>query len=220
MAPEADGKPAAPKLRPLGPIVRAAEAGIWTDAAAAIEEAERHAERMQDWAQTTYERERERGYREGLTVGAEEAARLIAATAARTETYMRDLERDLPRLVLELVERILGSFDPGQVLSLAVSQAVDKLRTGAEIRVHVSPDLADRLRASLADLARGSDAPRVRVHADPALASGTCVLHSEFGNVELGIEAQLKALKEGIESAWDDPDPGVEARSPRREAAP
>ena len=219
MRADAGDAPVPPRLRPAGPVIRAHETGIWSEAASVIGEAQRYADRMKAWAQTAYERERQRGFAEGWSAGAEEASRLIAKTAARTELHLRELERDLPQLVLDVVERILGSFDPGEVLALAVEEALRDLRTGSEIRVHVSPDLADQVRASLADLRHGEGAALVRVHADSGLPSGACVLHGAFGSVELGIEAQLRALRAGLGSAWAGHSPASDVGS-SEEASP
>jgi type III secretion protein L len=189
-------------MKPTGVVIRAEEARLWSQAASAIEEARQHVERTTAWVQSAHQEAKERGFKEGWSAGAQEAARLVAMMAARTDLYARDLERDLPALVLGILERILGTFDPGEVLSSAVRQAVGKLRTGAEITVRVSPDRADDVRRSLDDLSRLHGTPLVRVEADPGLIPGACVLQSEFGNVELGIEAQLEALRKGFASAW------------------
>jgi type III secretion protein L len=108
--------PLPPRLTPVGPVIRAQDAALWADAAAALAEARLYADQTRAWAQAAYEKERERGYAEGWSAGAEDASRCVAATAARTERYLRGLERDLPALVIDVVERILGSFDPGEVL--------------------------------------------------------------------------------------------------------
>jgi type III secretion protein L len=70
--------------------------------------------------------------------------------------------------------------------------------------VRVSPERADDLRRALSVGDRADGGPVVRVDADPGLSPSTCVMQSEFGNVELGIEAQLRALREGLESVWGD----------------
>jgi type III secretion protein L len=189
-------------MKPTGAVIRAEEARLWSQAASAIEEARLYLESTTAWVRSAHESAKERGFQEGWSAGAQEAARLVAMMAARTDLYARDLERDLPALVLGILERILGTFDPGEVLSSAVRQAVGKLRTGAEIRVRVSPDRAEDLRRALDEFNRVNGTPLVRVEADPGLIPGACVLQSEFGNVELGIEAQLEALRKGFASAW------------------
>ena len=53
----------------------------------------------------------------------------------------------------------------------------------------------DRVRAAL------GEASPVQVEADPAMRPGECCLRSPVGSVELGIEAQLRALRTGLAAA-------------------
>ncbi|TIT38757.1 MAG: HrpE/YscL family type III secretion apparatus protein, partial [Mesorhizobium sp.] len=40
--------------------------------------------------------------------------------------------------------------------------------------------------------------PRVRIEPDPPLSPQRCVLWSEYGNVDLGLDAQMRALRLGF----------------------
>jgi type III secretion protein L len=189
--------PTAPRLHPLGPIVRQEELGIWGDAQAALEAAERHRKRMRAWTLAAYQRERQRGRDEGLAIAREEAAELIATTTARASAYLQRLEQDLPTLVLDVIEDLLGHFDPGDLLVRAVRHALTKLQAGGEIRLRVAPEQSALLRAALGELGENGSA-MVEIEVDPALNAGQCVLWSEFGNIELGLEAQIAALRKGL----------------------
>lgn len=194
-------RPAKPDLRPAGPIVRAVDAGTWTDAADAIAGANRYAERTRGWARAAYVRARERGFAEGRTEGVAEAGRLAADASAQTTRLLAAIEGQLPRLVLEVVEGILGSFDPGEILPFAVRQAVSRLGNGAEVRIRVAPALAEEMRRVVDELGDVGGARAIRVEADPGLEPGACVMWSEFGNVDLSVAAQLKAFRSGLEAA-------------------
>jgi type III secretion protein L len=186
--------PVPPRLRPLGPIVRQEEFGIWSEAQAALDAANRHRERMRAWTLAAYRRERQRGRDEGLAIARGEAAELIATTTARANSYLRRLEQDLPALVLDVIEDLLGRFEPGDLLARAVRHALTKLKAGGEMHLRVAPEQSALLRAALAELDDGS-AATVKIEIDPTLAAGQCVMWSEFGNIELGLEAQLSALR-------------------------
>jgi type III secretion protein L len=190
--------PVAPRLCPAGPIVRQEAFGIWSEAQAALDAAERHRKRMRSWTLSAYQRERQRGKDEGLLAGREEAARLVARTAARANSYLNQLERDLPTLVLEMIENLLGQLDPGDLLARAVRNAVIRLRTDGELRLRVAPEQAAVLRAALADIGDENGASMTKIEIDPTLSAGQCVLWSELGNIELGLEAQIRALRQGL----------------------
>ena len=189
-----ENPPPPPRLRPAGPIVRAFDLGIWSEAQAGLAASHRHAVETRAWARDLVERERARGHAEGRAAGAEEAARLLAETAARANAHLAGLERELPALVHGLVAEILGSFAPDERLARSVRQAVARLRPDAEATLRVAPGDVESVRAALADL----DAGPIQIEADPALAPGESCLRSAVGSVELGIEAQLRALRVGL----------------------
>ncbi|WP_439495807.1 type III secretion system stator protein SctL [Bosea sp. (in: a-proteobacteria)] len=190
--------PAAPALRPLGPLVRAEEAGLWHDAAEARAMAERHLQRVRSWARAAYERERARGYAEGQQAGAQEGARLMAAAAAEAARQKAVLERELPHLVMGIVRDLIGAFDPGEMLLRTVRHAIEQKHGGGEVRLRAAPLHADTLAREFAACDGKEGRPLVRIEADPALSPRQCVLWSEFGNIDLGLEAQLRALRLGF----------------------
>jgi len=196
--------PAAPQLRPLGRLVRAEELALWRDADEARAAAERHVQRVRGWARAAYQRERARGYAEGLAAGAAEGARLIAQATAEAARRKAVLERELPALVMEIVSDLLGSFDPGELLTRAVYRAIEQRYCGAELRLRVPPAHAGALAREFAQCDGRDGRPLVRIETDLALSPGQCVLWSEFGNIDLGLDAQLRALRLGFDLPVDE----------------
>lgn len=190
-------QPPTPRLRPAGPVVRAAEIGIWSEAQAGLAASHRHAVETRAFARDLVERERARAEAEGRAVGEAAAAARITETAARAAAHLAALERELPDLVHGLVARILGDFEAGDRLVRSVRQAVARLRPDAEASLRIAPGDLETVRAGLADLDTGS----LRVEADPVLQPGQCCLRSAIGSVELGLEAQLRALRAGLLAA-------------------
>lgn len=180
-------------LRPSGPVVRAAELGVWDEPGRALDAALREAEAVLSQAREQAAAERRRGYLDGRARGAEDAARLMAEATARADAFVSDLEAALPALVVEAVETILGAFEPGELLPRCVTHALGRLRHGARAELRVPPGEVARVRDALA--AGSAAGPWLRVDPDPTLAPGACVFTSEYGVVELGVQAQLRALR-------------------------
>ncbi|TWB93014.1 nodulation protein NolV [Bradyrhizobium macuxiense] len=199
--------PVAPQMRPRGPLIPAAELEIWCDAAQTRAAAERHLQRVRSWAGKAYERERARGHAEGLKAGAEEMARLVAQAASELARRKAVLEQELPALVVEIVSDLLGDFDPGEMLVRAARHAIEQKYNSAEVCLHVSPLKADALVREFAAYDGREGRPKVKIGPDPALTVDQCVLWSEFGNVDLGIAAQLRALRHGLGSCSQDGKP-------------
>ncbi|WP_027535589.1 type III secretion system stator protein SctL [Bradyrhizobium sp. WSM3983] len=190
--------PVAPHIRPLGPLIPAAELEIWCDAVETRAAAERHLRRVRSWGRTAYQRERARGHADGFKSGAEEMARLIAQAACAAAERIAVLEQELPQLVLDIVSDVLGTFDPGEMLVRTVRHAIERKYGSAEVCLHVSPLKADALAREFAACDGREGRPKVRIDPDPALRQEQCVLWSEFGNVDLGVAAQLRALRLGL----------------------
>lgn len=195
--------PVAPRLRPTGPIVPADEIEIWSEARAGLVAAHRHAVETRRWANDLVERERARGRAEGRAAGAEEAACLLAKTSARAAAHLAMLEQELPELVHGVVADILGNFEPGERIARSVRHAITRLQPEAEATLRIAPSEIEAVCVALGDLGgRG-----LQIEADPALAPGECSLRSAVGSVELGIEAQLRALRTGLADALKPPVP-------------
>lgn len=188
-------RPSRPTLRPAGPVIRAADTELWADAAQALAAADRYAERTRHWARATYFRERDRGREEGRREGADEAVRLAKEAQSELRSLLGSIEDQLPRLLLDIAENLFGAFEPEELLPLAVRKALTRLEDAADIRIKVAPTLQDAMKAALAREETGAG-QRIRIEADPSLAPGACVIWSEFGNVDLSLTAQLKAMRD------------------------
>ena len=194
--PAASARPVKPDLRPAGPIVRAVDLGIWAEAGAAVQGAERYAERTREWARAAYRRAKDQGHAEGRAAGLEAGSRFAAQAEAELSRLLGEIEGQLPRLVMELVESMLGAFDPGELLPHAVREAVARLNEAGDVQLRVAPPLVDAMRAVAAELEQTGR--RVRIEPDPGLGQDGCILSSAFGNVELSMGAQLAALRESL----------------------
>ncbi|RXH03400.1 type III secretion system stator protein SctL [Bradyrhizobium vignae] len=190
--------PDSPRIRPLGPLISAAELGIWYDAVQTRALAERYLRQVRSWARKAYQQERERGHCEGLRSGSDEMAQLIARAASDVARRKAVLQEELPQLVIEILSDLLGSFDPGEMLVRTVRHAVEKRYGSAEVCLHVSPVNADALRHEFLAFDGTNGRPKVRIDPDPAVGPDQCVLWSEFGSVDLGLAAQLRTLRIGL----------------------
>ncbi len=184
--------------RPTSLLVRGAELGAWALASDALRAARATAEDIMSAANAAHEAERRRGYAEGYSHGAEQAAQLIVGATAEASARLDRIEAALPEVVADAVAGILGSFDVHDLVGPAVSKALGQLRRGASATLRASPGCLEPLRALLAETGG-----TVRLEPDPGLADGCCVFSSELGDVELGVEAQLRALRNGLAAGWN-----------------
>jgi flagellar biosynthesis/type III secretory pathway protein FliH len=149
-----------------------------------------------------------KGYAQGERSGAEAAARqgdamlrrlseTIEEVAALRADLLRRSERDLVRVALVIAERVLHrevSLDRELILAMA-HIAIDRLgnRASATIRLHPA-DHAALMAVPRTQPFTGA----VEIVADPSVSRGGCLVQSDFGLIDLGVEAQLKEVSRAM----------------------
>jgi len=127
-------------------------------------------------------------------IGVAEA--LKAFDVQRAEYFAR-VEAEVVQLALAIAAKILhreAQVDPMLVATL-VKMTIDKMREGSSVTVRVAPGRAARWRQYLAAQANGA---RVEITEDAALSEHDCVLETELGIANFGLDTQLKEVEQGF----------------------
>lgn len=128
----------------------------------------------------------------------EQVRRALNDFAGECDTYYRRVEGEVVQLALAIARRVLhreAEVDP-LMLAGVVRVALDNLRAATEIKLHVCQTHADAWRAMFGEPTWS--AYEVTVVPEPLFVSGQCRLESSLGNVELGIDDQLKEIEQGF----------------------
>jgi type III secretion protein L len=182
---------------PSGPgtrIVRSAEVDAWRNGFRFLREAEATAHRVEEAARQAYDSEHARGYAEGRAAGVAEAARLVAETRRGIDQYVGSIEGQIAELALDVVRRVLGQFEVGELVARAAEEAAVDFRRARFLKIAAHPEIVDRVRPIFA----GYNAPLVTIEPDPNLAKTACIISSEMAVVDAGIDAQLAAIADAF----------------------
>lgn len=117
--------------------------------------------------------------------------------AEERNRYFSQVESEVVRLALAIAGRILhreAQVDPLLIAAL-VRVAVEKLEVRSGVSVRVSPQEIGRWRPYFADLCERMNLALLE---DPQLEPGDCVLETEMGSTEMGVDAQLKEVEKGF----------------------
>jgi flagellar assembly protein FliH len=122
----------------------------------------------------------------------------IRAFAQKTDEYYSRAEIELVHLSLAIAAKILhreAQVDRMLVAAL-VKVAMEKLQQGTTATVRVRPE-------EVADWNRyfeGNTSAEIRleVRADPLVEAQSCILETDLGTTELGLDAQLKEIEQGF----------------------
>lgn len=156
-----------------------------------------------------------KGYAQGERAGAEASARRGEATLRRLAQTIEELaglrgdlvqktERQVVELALAIARRILHSevtLDRELLVAMA-RVAIERLGEHTSATIRLNPDDY----ASIGGV--NCDSGIVRVVADPLVASGGCLVQSDFGLIDVSLDAQLgeMAAALGLDKTSDDGD--------------
>ncbi len=141
-----------------------------------------------------------KGYAQGERSGAEAAAKRGDATLRRLAQTVEELaglrtelihktERQVVELALAIAGRVLRrevSIDRELLIAMA-RIALERLGENTSATIRLNPDDY----AFIGAKTQVGDSSLVRVVADPLVSSGGCLVQSDFGLIDAGIDAQL-----------------------------
>ena len=149
------------------------------------------------------------GVREGMMQAQQTLGRQLESERATIATTVQGFEKQLSgyyaKVEVELVHLALGiaakilhreaQVDRMLVAGL-VKVALEKLQQGTRVTVHVRPgNVAPWIQYFQEQM---TSRIHVEVKSNPALEVNYCVLETELGTTELGIETQLKEIEKGF----------------------
>lgn len=181
-------------------IVRAGDYARMVEANALLEEARTLYERITAEAHEVFEAQKAQGYEKGLEEGRLEHAEKIFEVAAQSLDFFEKLEHSVVRIVTDALERIVGEMDDKDLILRVVKSGLAIARNERRVVVRVCPEQAPAVEASTSELLRHFAGIRLLdVVADSRLKKNDCLVESEMGVVDAGVETQLAALKRVME---------------------
>jgi len=128
-----------------------------------------------------------------------EHAALIAEYAGRMNGHLSRTQEALVGVVMSSLRRLLDPVPDAEKVAGAVACALDETDIAGGAVLIVAPPLMHTLREQFEK--RGIRPDVIEVRGDPDCPIESSVLRSSFGDVELGIEFQLRAIERGLRSA-------------------
>lgn len=137
-------------------------------------------------------------YERNLAGARAEIGRAVADFAAERRSYFHRVEREVVQLALSIARKILrreAQIDP-LLLTGVLRVALEKIGDGSTIRMRVNPAEIERWREYFGANAEKSPVPELV--GDAQLEPFRCVLETDVGTTELGLEMQLKEIEQGF----------------------
>ena len=199
--------PPEPEARPF-PYAEAAmrgdeQSGLWTGAAGEVaatrsQEQSKREEAARDAGRQEGEARVRASFEDQLTRARDSVRVAINDFARERIAYYRQVEAEVVQLALSIAHKILhreAQVDP-MLLAGMVRVALDQIESNTKVTIRVHPQYAADCRDFFA---RSMDPQQVpEVVEDPAIEPDRCILQTELGTTELGIEVQLKEIERGL----------------------
>jgi type III secretion protein L len=125
-------------------------------------------------------------------------AAVVEANAAR-DRHLAESEPEMIRLAVRIAQKIIGEelrLNPQAIVSMA-AECLHGLRRERSLTLRVPPGDVDLLRERIALLREAAGAHRsIEVVADASIASGGCIVESEYGIIDARLETQIRCMEE------------------------
>ena len=117
---------------------------------------------------------------------------------SQRDAYFEKVESEVVQLALSIARKILhreAQVDP-LLLAGVVRVALESLHEGTRVRLRTHPDEIKLWRGYFG---QGNEIlPAPEFIGDPSLAPGNCVLETELGATNIGLETQMKEIEQGF----------------------
>jgi flagellar assembly protein FliH len=138
-----------------------------------------------------------RDFEERLLAAREPLVAAIQGFEKQRDEYFAKVEAEVVQLALAIAAKILhreAQVDPMLVAAL-VRIAMESMSEGSKVTVRVSPEKTEDWRQYFANTASAS---RVEIAEDASLTTGDCLVETELGAANFGLDAQLKEVEQGF----------------------
>lgn len=195
-------RPRSGHLIPATKVLHAHEHAVLVEATGLLTAARTEAVSIVSRAQEAYAAERERGYSEGQAAALREQAQAITRLTTRTVDYFGAVESQLVDLVMGALRKIIDDYDDREKIVIVVRNALSVVRNQKQMTLRLNPGEVEVVRNRIdALLAPYPAAGYLDILPDARLCQGTCILESEIGMVEAGLEQQLQAMQAAFQDA-------------------
>jgi type III secretion protein L len=158
-----------------------------------LERAAAEAERVRAQARTT-----------GLEEGRAEAAKLLFEARMHRDRVLASAEKEIIQIAIAAAERIVGyafERDPDAIARI-VSPVLLRVRGAQHVTVRVHPLDVDGLKRAASRLCSEAElAHGIRIEPDPTMVRGGCMVCTDVGIFEAGLEVQLAALERALSTS-------------------
>lgn len=185
---------------PTGSIIKRADVEHWSNAAQAYEAAVQLYNSTHEHVQQSVQSEGERGYNngyaEGIAAGEVKVAQHLVDLSTEFNENAASLNEAFPKVVMDCVTRIIGTLKPTIALRKIVEEALKGLNAPTGFTLKIPAGVEFEQFSTLLTTYQKAGNPVINLEVDDTLEPTQTQLISRSGIINLGIEDQLRTLRE------------------------
>jgi type III secretion protein L len=141
----------------------------------------------------------EEGYAAGIADAQAEAARHLLEAQREAREFVAASEGRLVSLAIAILLRVAPNVGPGELVKALVHEALGSLNAERHLRIRVAPQVFQATQTMLEEWQRSHpEVETVTVEPNAELAAFECMVESELGHIEVGLAAQLAAIRDAL----------------------
>lgn len=167
-----------------------------TEAQNIVNAAKERADQLLADAEGIRQQARDEGYEAGFAEGKAEASASAVRLLEESGAIGDRLSEQAAHLALAIAGSVIGEHvkvEPETAKRMAL-KALQEAVVGETACVTVHPEDADLLRNSVVELRRVSGGATLTIAADEAIGRGSCMVSTDFGEVDASIDGLLRAV--------------------------
>jgi flagellar biosynthesis/type III secretory pathway protein FliH len=153
--------------------------------------------RIEDAAASGHDAGFEEGQGKGYEAALQHIAVKLVVLTKEANATRASLEHDTANLAIKIVERIASELGPQKTIAALAKTAASDLVQKEPIVLRVHPANLAYMKEEVVDT-ESPYARIVEVLADTTLSEDDCVLETEFGQINAGLQTQLSVLREKL----------------------
>ena len=142
---------------------------------------------------------REQGYATGLAAAQAEAVSHLLEAQHQAREFIAASEERVASLAIAILLRIAPKLGTGNLVAALVHEALSSMRAERHLRIRVAPQALEATQTTLEQWRHAHpEVETVTVEASAGFAPFACVVESELGHIEVGLDTQLSALRDAL----------------------
>lgn len=146
-----------------------------------------------------------RGFDQGQQQAAEQASAQMLSFNQRMQETLVQLEGELVDLVINAVRKIIRDLDREEQVKQAVLSGLDLVRGSHKLVIRVNPQVQASVAEQMDNIPHRFTS--LEVVGDPQVTENNCILESDIGIVNAGLEQQMKIIEQALRGAFSHSQP-------------